>query len=147
MGVRKFVFIVALITFMFMLSVSIIVMSSRDVAGTLNLSWITTISIFIFCLYFLMIYMVIIIRKKQIAKLPIIQSHAVLLEKTQDINHSSSTYFLTFILEDESRKTFNVELNEFAEISKDEKGVLKYKQRDKKSEHYLSYIFVGFEKE
>jgi len=88
-----------------------------------------------------------IISKKQRANLPIIHSKADVCEKTQDNTRSGSLYFLTFVLEDGSKKTFKVELNTYAQILINEKGLLKYKQLDKKREHWLSYVFIGFDKE
>jgi len=88
-----------------------------------------------------------IISKKQRASLPIIQSQADVCEKTQDNTRYGSLYFLTFVLEDGSKKTFKVTLNTYAQISINEKGLLKYKQLDKKREHWLSYLFIGFDKE
>ncbi|OJU09459.1 MAG: hypothetical protein BGN88_10040 [Clostridiales bacterium 43-6] len=134
-------FMYALFSMIMLISVTIV--SVLVANETLKSGWIYTIVIPIllwFCISA-------IISKKQQAKLPMIQSNAILVEKTQDNHRSGSTYFLTFDLEDGGRKTFKVELNQFAEVEKNEKGLLKYKQMNKKREHYLSYLFVEFEKE
>ena len=66
--------------------------------------------------------------KKEIAELPVLSSYAVLVEKIKEDHRDCSSYFLTFELEDGSRKLFRVQRDVYAEFSENEKGVLTYKQ-------------------
>lgn len=97
-------------------------------------------------LFFFWIFVNTRISKKQREKLPLLEVNATLVGKVQNNTRSGSLYFLTFDLEDGSRKTFRAELSDYAGLTEKEAGVLKYKHIDLKRDHYLSYQFVKFEK-
>ena len=84
------------------------------------------------------------ISKKQQAVLPIIQVQAVLIEKIQESHRGPSSYFLFFELADGSKKSFYVKRDVYATHAKNERGLLTYKQINKK-EHWLNYKFIDFE--
>lgn len=130
--------------FSIVILILIITAMALCILGTLSMGWfyiIVSVSIIFW------VFISAKISKQQQANLPIVQSKAILIEKTQNNARSGSTYFLTFALEDESRKIFKVDLNVYAALIKNEKGLLKYKHANKKIDHYLSYRFVGFEKQ
>ena len=96
---------------------------------------ITIVCLFLWlCLYSIM-------KNAEIARLPVLESPAILFEKIQEDHRSVSLYFLSFKLEDGSKKLIKVDRDVYASFEKSEKGVLKYKQVGK-----FPY-FMSFEKE
>jgi len=80
-------------------------------------------------------------RKAKLAKLPILKSHAILIEKIKEDHRQFSNYFLSFELENKSRKLFKVKIDIYASFLENEKGVLTYKEKDNLTE------LLSFEKE
>ena len=85
-----------------------------------------------------------IITRKQEANSPVLQSQAVLIEKLQEDRRNFTQYFLSFKLDDGDVKTISVERDIYAAFSKNQKGLLQYKQVNK-ADNYLSYRFLNFD--